>query len=160
MKYFAHSPKDGIEAEPYAVHVTGVWSLAKQYAKEAGKYAVFDGPILQQLAEKSAQYHDLGKLDPENQRVLSGEVAARTLPVNHVDAGAAHWLSDQQFSAFSAAAIQAHHIGFPDFSEEQNKGEMIFRDTEIAVETDKQLPDFEAIHKSLINLKQYLWLLE
>lgn len=151
MNYFAHSPKDGIEAQTYAAHIRGVSSLAKQYAKEAGEYAKYDGAVLRQLAEKTAEYHDLGKLDRENQKVLSGEVSARTLPVNHVDAGAAYWLSEQQFSAYSAAVTQAHHIGFPNFSVEQNKGEMIFRDTEIAADTDKMLPAFEAIHKSLIN---------
>ncbi len=151
MNYFAHSPKDGIEAQTYAAHIRGVSSLAKQYAKEAGECAKYDGAVLRQLTEEIAEYHDLGKLDRDNQKVLSGEVPARALPVNHVDAGAAHWLSGQQFSAFSATVTQAHHIGFPDFSAEQNKGEIIFRDTEIAADTDKVLPVFEAIHKSLIN---------
>lgn len=151
MNYFAHSSKDGVEAQTYAAHICGVSSLAKQYAKEAGKYAKYDGAVLLQMAEKTAEYHDLGKLDRENQKVLSGEVYAKTLPVNHVDAGVAHWLHRGQSSVFSAAVTQAHHIGFPDFSVEQNKEEMIFRDAEIAVRTDQELQDLETIHKILIN---------
>ena len=151
MNYYAHSPKEGIGAQTYAAHIRGVSSLAKQYAKEAGEYAKCDRAVLQQMTEEIAEYHDLGKLDKKNQKILSGEVSNRALPLNHVDAGAAHWLSDQQFSAFSAAVTQAHHIGFPDFSAEQNKGELIFRDTEIAAYVDKELPALEAIHKGLIS---------
>jgi len=151
MNYFAHSPKDGIEAQTYAAHIRGVCALAKQYAQETGEYVGCDRAVLQQLVEEAAEYHDLGKLDRENQKVLSGEVTAKALPVHHWDAGVAHCLSDRQFSAFSAAVIQAHHIGFPDFPAEQNKGEMIFRDVGIAAHTDKTLPAFEAIHEKLIH---------
>ena len=115
MTYFAHSPKDGIRAQYYTEHIHDVSSLAKQYAMETGKYSKYDRAILQQIAEEAAEYHDLGKLDPENQKVLSGEVSAKVLPVNHVDAGVAHWLNEQQFSFFCAAITQAHHIGFPLF---------------------------------------------
>lgn len=151
MTYYAHSPKDGIESQSYADHVRGVTSLAKQFATETGQFAKKDRTILQQLAEEAAEYHDLGKLNSENQQVLSSKVAAKVLPVNHVDAGAAHWLNDQRFSAFCAAITQAHHIGFPDFSAELNKGDLIFRDTQIAAKVDQELAELEAIHKSLIS---------
>lgn len=150
MTYYAHSPKEGAKAQTYAAHICGVSFLAKQYAREAGEYAKCDQAVLRQIIEEAAEYHDLGKLSKKNQQVLSGEVSARALPLNHVDAGAAHWLSNSQFSAFSAAVTQAHHIGFPDFSAEQNKGELIFRDAEIADDVDKELPALEAIHKGLI----------
>lgn len=151
MTYFAHSPKDGIEAQSYADHIHGVSSLAKQYAMETGQYAKCDRALLQQLVEAAAEYHDLGKLDSENQKVLSGEVTAKVLPVNHVDAGAAHWLNGQQPSGICAAITQAHHIGFPDFSAEMNKGELFFRDVQIAAAVDQNLAAFEAIHNSLIS---------
>ncbi|MHB8062344.1 MAG: CRISPR-associated helicase/endonuclease Cas3 [Ruminiclostridium sp.] len=124
--------------------------MADQFSQEAGVFSKKDGGVLRQLATESAMYHDIGKLDKENQKVLSGELVAKSLPINHVDAGAAHWLGEQQFSAFSAAVTQAHHLGFPDFSEEQNKGDLIFRDKEIAADVDKQLPSFESIHSKLV----------
>lgn len=151
MKYFAHSPRDGIEAQTYTDHIHGVTSLVKHFVMETGLYSKHDRTALQQLAEAAAEYHDLGKLNSENQKVLSGETAAKVLPVNHVDAGAAHWLNDQWFSSFCAAITQAHHIGFPDFSAELNKGEFIFRDTQISAMVDRELTELEAIHNNLIS---------
>lgn len=153
MSYYAHSPKNGIPAQAYTEHVRGVRALAGQYAAEAGSFAAYDGEILQRLAAQIAQYHDMGKLDGENQKVLSGEAAAKTLPVNHADAGSAHWLRDESFSLYSAAVIHAHHKGFPDFCREQNKGNHIFRDPAIAEAVNKNLPEFEAIHKHLFDWK-------
>jgi len=150
MKYYAHSPKDGVDAQTYAAHVRGVCSLAQQYANEAGTYSKTDGEVLRQLVENAAEYHDIGKLDEKNQDVLSGKVKAKSLPVNHVDAGAAHWLTEQNFSPLTASVIQAHHIGFPNYSEEHNKGEMMFRDVCIAADTDKKLLSYEAIQASEI----------
>lgn len=150
MNYYAHSPKDGMDAQTYVAHVRSVSLLADRFAQEAGAFSKKDGLLLRQLANKSAAYHDIGKLDEENQKVLSGELTAKSLPINHVDAGAAHWLSEHQFSAFAAAVTQAHHIGFPDFSDEQNKGDFIFRDKTIAADVDKKLPLFELIHKALV----------
>lgn len=151
MNYYAHSPKDGIEAQTYVAHVRGVSLMADLFAREAGNFSKKDGKILLQLAIQSAMYHDIGKLDEENQKVLSGELTAKSLPINHVDAGVAHWLGKQQFSAFTAAVTQAHHLGFPDFSDEQNKGDFIFRDEEIAADVDKKLPSFESIHREIVD---------
>ncbi|MFA5657694.1 MAG: DEAD/DEAH box helicase [Oscillospiraceae bacterium] len=145
MSYYAHSPKDGIDAQAYAAHIRGVCLLAHQYAHEVGTYSKSDGKALLQLVGEAAEYHDMGKLDEKNQDVLSGNVKAKSLPVNHVDAGAAYWLAEEHFSPLAASAIQAHHVGFPDYSEEYNKGELMFRDTEIADEVNKKLSSFEAI---------------
>ncbi|MEG2623356.1 MAG: CRISPR-associated protein [Clostridia bacterium] len=124
--------------------------MAARYAAEAGKYAEWDRELLLCAAKNAADRHDLGKLDGKNQNVLSGETAARILPVNHVDAGAAHFLRDASFSPLCAAVIQAHHIGFPDFSVEANKGDLAFRDRKIASYVDAELPVLEVIHKKLV----------
>ncbi|MFR1517694.1 MAG: DEAD/DEAH box helicase [Clostridia bacterium] len=150
MTYLAHSSKDGIEAQTYADHVRGVRSLASQYALETGHYSKYDRVVLQQVTEEAAEYHDIGKLNLENQKVLSGEVTAKVLPVNHVDAGAAYWLKDQRSSVIPAILTQAHHVGFPDFSAEMNREELAFRDAQIADLVDQELKELEAIHNSLI----------
>lgn len=155
MNYYAHSPKDGVEAQTYAAHIRNVCTLAERYAKEAGAFCKNDRTILQRLTAMAAEYHDLGKLDIKNQKILSGGADAKVLPINHVDAGAAYWLNENHFSAFAAAVIQAHHRGFPDFAAESCKENYIFRDAGIAAEVDKQLPLFEAIHKKLLNAKQF-----
>jgi CRISPR-associated endonuclease Cas3-HD len=150
VKYFAHSPKDGVLAQPYEVHVREVTKSARQYAQSVAKFAKFDGTLLIRMAQISALYHDLGKLVDENQIVLSGRRKAKNLPKNHVDAGAAHFLGEQSFNSVAAAVIYAHHIGFPDFSAECNRQEFIFRDAELAKETDRLLAGYEKIHEALL----------
>lgn len=150
MNYYAHSAKGNIPAQSYTDHVLNVRTLAEKYADEMGKFAQTDFSILRDIISKAAEYHDLGKLHPENQRVLSGEVSAKSLPLNHVDAGSAHFLSDDNLSAISSAVIQAHHRGFPNFIHEGNK-ECPFRDEELCELVDSQLTNLESIHHSLIS---------
>ncbi|HWQ76151.1 MAG TPA: CRISPR-associated endonuclease Cas3'' [Syntrophomonas sp.] len=149
--YYAHSPKGGVPPQTYLSHVEGVRDRAREYVQALYRYAKLDGKLLSQISDKVAVIHDLGKLDSENQAVLSGEKPAERLPQNHADAGTAYFLTDKHFSVFTAAIVRAHHKGFPDFIEEQNKGEAAFRDTDIMSEVDKALPEFERIHNDLVN---------
>ena len=150
MTNYAHSPKDDVAAQTYSEHVCGVRLLSDKYARAAGLYSSRDGKVLRQLTEKVAAYHDLGKLDERNQQVLSGVCKSKTLPINHVDAGAAYWLENSHLSLLSASVIQAHHLGFPDYPAEFNKGEHIFRDVSIAMDVDRELPTLAAIHETEI----------
>lgn len=150
MMYYAHSKKEDIPAQEYSAHIYGVMSLARKYALTLSRYSKYDKLLFSQAVEKAVAYHDLGKLCRDNQEVLSGQKQAKTLPINHVDAGVAHFLDERHFSAVSAAAIQAHHIGFPDFSNEMNKGNMTFRDASIALSVDSELSKLESIHDSLV----------
>ncbi|WP_308897934.1 CRISPR-associated endonuclease Cas3'' [Candidatus Desulfosporosinus nitrosoreducens] len=134
------------------MHIRGVKSLAQEYVQDISCYANCDKTLLSEITEKTSTLHDLGKLNKENQDVLAGKNLAEKLPVHHWDAGAAYFLNSEHFSAFSAVVIQAHHKGFPDFTAEMNKGnEAIFRDSSIASEVDRELPELEAIHNSLID---------
>ena len=89
MTYLAHSKKDNSSPQTYADHVKGVYIRAVKYAKEAEAYACKTNGLLQSVAGNSAIWHDLGKLDDENQAVLQGKSLGSHLPVNHVDAGVA-----------------------------------------------------------------------
>jgi len=152
MIYYAHSKKDDIPEQEYSVHIRGVKSLAQKYVQDISCYANCDETLLSRITEKVSTFHDLGKLNQENQDVLAGKNPAKSLPRNHVDAGAAYFLNSKHFSAFSAAVIQAHHIGFPDFTAEIEKGDRaIFRDSSIASDVDRELPELEAIHNSLLD---------
>lgn len=151
MIYYAHSKKGDIPEQEYSEHISGVLSHAQRYVDEMGIYSKRDRELLPGIAEKAATFHDLGKLNRDNQDVLSGKIKAKSLPVHHWDAGAAYSLNAEHFSAISAAVIQAHHIGFPDFTFEMNKGDAIFRDVSIASDVDKELPELEAIHSRLVN---------
>lgn len=150
MIYYAHSKKDNIPEQEYSAHIRGVSLLAHEYVRDVVSYSKCDKELLLQVVDKASAYHDLGKLSRDNQGVLSGEKTSKALPRNHVDAGVAHFLNEKHFSAISSAVIQAHHIGFPDFSAEMNKGEAIFRDVSIASDVDIELPELENIHDKLV----------
>lgn len=151
MIYYAHSKKDDIPEQEYPEHIRGVRSLARDYVREISRYANCDQTLLPRITEKTSSLHDLGKLNKENQDVLSGKNPDEKLPVHHWDAGAAYFLNNKHYSAYSAAVIQAHHKGFPDFTVEMNRGEAIFRDSFIAADVDRELPELEAIHNSLVD---------
>ena len=88
----AHSAKleDGVSVHGYAAHIGGTVSRALKAAKEVARFSLVDGDLLLGAVHHSAEYHDLGKLDDENQAVLAGEQQAGRLPVQHTDAGTAH----------------------------------------------------------------------
>lgn len=150
MTYFAHSAKESLPAQEYSDHVQGVYSLVCKYLKEMGRHTLLDQKVFSEVIMKASVYHDLGKLNQQNQQVLSGKSHAKKLPINHVDAGAAYLLDEKHFSVFAASVIHAHHKGYPDFSAEQNKGENAFRDKSIIKEVDQNLSELERIHNNLI----------
>jgi CRISPR-associated endonuclease Cas3-HD len=152
-EYFAHSPKEGYPAQTYAQHVNGVLNRVRCFASETAQYSVLDGKMLLRVSEIAAIYHDLGKLDQENQPVLSGHKAARSLPINHADAGAAFLLDDTHISILAAIAIASHHMGLPDFVSESNRGESMFRDDRVKEAVDAALSKYSRIHDSIIDTK-------
>jgi CRISPR/Cas system-associated endonuclease/helicase Cas3 len=150
MTYFAHSPRDNVPPQEYVTHIPAVKSRALKYAHEVGCYSIMEAGLLSGIADMGAMFHDLGKLHDVNQEVLSGKKKSKALPKNHVDAGVAHFLRDESLSPLAAALIYAHHIGFPDFAEEANRGDDAFRDDDLMAETDELLPKFEKIHSDLM----------
>lgn len=112
MSYLAHSKKDNSSPQTYADHVEGVYRRAVKYAEEAEMYALKTNGLLRSVAGCSAIWHDLGKLDDENQAVLRGESQNSHLPVNHVDAGAAALIKHN--CPYSALNVFAHHRGLPE----------------------------------------------
>ncbi len=153
IEYFARSPKDGYPAQTYAQHVNGVLGNAGKFASEAAHYSVNDGKTLVDISKIAAAYHDLGKLDPENQLVLSGEKNAKSLPINHVDAGTAWLLSDTHISLLAAIAVASHHVGLPDFVSESNRGDSMFRDVGVKKAVDTALSKYTKIHDDIIDIK-------
>lgn len=99
MRSLAHSARNGFPAQAYQDHVENVWRRATQYAAEVEQFAADSSGQLQKVVSWAAEYHDLGKLDEENQKVLRGEgKALKKLPVNHVDAGTAYLLKPDQYA--------------------------------------------------------------
>lgn len=146
----AHSAGASGAPQTYADHVRSVTANAERYAAAAAAYRAdpadrerFIGSV-----KAAAAYHDLGKLHDENQRVLRAGPGGR-LPVNHVDAGAAHLLRMREVAA--ALLVYAHHIGLPSLMKElEEKGKRCFRDLSIADRTDREVDALLAYHERIV----------
>src|SRR5690349_14151000 len=110
---WAHSPNKRGIAQSYKDHVERVTRLASQYAS-ATHCSLPVGSI-----GAAAAVHDAGKLVPENQRVLSGEIEAKKLPVPHEDAGVL-WMAKER-DEIAAMIVYSHHRGLPSIPEERIK---------------------------------------
>ncbi|MDR0536120.1 MAG: CRISPR-associated endonuclease Cas3'' [Puniceicoccales bacterium] len=94
----------------------------------------------------AAEYHDLGKLDDENQRVLASPDNAGHLPIPHSDAGVAHLLACSEMLA--ALFVFSHHTRLPDYVEIDMHGLRIRR-KEIQGHIDSNLQKYLARHRSV-----------
>jgi CRISPR-associated endonuclease/helicase Cas3 len=108
----AHSaPSDGAEPQPYEKHVANVRCGARARADAMLRFATPRPEGLLDAIEAAAAFHDLGKLDIENQAVLARGRGAG-LPWDHVDAGVAHLSAAQ--NSMAAWLVRAHHApGLP-----------------------------------------------
>lgn len=96
----------------------------------------------------------MGKVDDENQAVLTGQKKSKKLPKNHVDSGVAHvWqLGKNNLSALLAAIVAyAHHIGLQSKAGEEAKGSKKYRDENLIDYIAKHLPDYLERHRAVID---------
>jgi CRISPR-associated endonuclease/helicase Cas3 len=145
MSYLAHSARldRGIPVQEYREHVVETRRRAQENAAKAGHYATKYGRLLEVVAALAGEFHDMGKLDDDNQAVLNGSVSAKKLPVQHVDAGVAHLLSlGEQWHQLAAFVSYAHHIGLQSFSAEVNKGDQFLRDEKTVALTKERLHQY------------------
>ena len=151
MQYLAHSAKDGNQAQTYATHVEGVCGLVSRFAEELEQYATKSQGIIKAIVYTSAKWHDLGKLDDENQIVLHDVLAGRKhLPINHVDAGSAKLIRENAW--YEALMVYSHHRGLPNIATEKCKGSAIFRDgdSSVRLHTEEVLQELINRHNSEI----------
>src|SRR5450759_3635541 len=108
MEPLAHSGRAarGLDAQTYAEHVLAVQREALRNMDAALKCRTTPEPAFETLIEWAATFHDLGKLEPNNQLVLRTSERGK-LSSNHVDAGVAHLRSARQDEA--AVAVYGHH---------------------------------------------------
>lgn len=150
MSYLAHSARydRGIPAQEYSEHVREVWRRARENAVRAGRHAPKYASLLEAVAMFAGEFHDMGKLDDENQAVLNGSVAAKRLPVQHVDASVAHLLGlGKQWHQLAAFVSYAHHIGLQSYPSEVNKGNQFLRDEKTATLTKERLHQYLDRHR-------------
>jgi len=157
MEPLAHSGRvaRGIGPQTYARHVAAVKGLARQKAECALSYRKPYEPTIAAIVELAGEFHDLGKLEPENQVVLRTKERGG-LPINHVDAGVAHLSRSRQPEA--AIAVYSHHIGLCDVPAElakdalgrEDSASAACRDYKIKQATDGRLPDILALHRETV----------
>ena len=144
-QYLAHSAKDIYPAQPYETHIRHV---LKKVEASLGEIAPFLSENHQNMfltaARLAAVYHDLGKLEPENQECLSGAKPAAHLPLHHTDAGCAFLLLQNPSAGIT---VYSHHLGLPNFSDEILINEKAFRDKELYSRTNRDLPDLLSIQR-------------
>ncbi len=116
MGLLAHSARYGYPEQSYKEHVSEVIRMAREFAYHVLPYVTF-GDLFMSTVCTSSEYHDLGKIDPANQKVLSGKPQV-SLPVKHEDAGTAFLLKSHLTAAL---CVFAHHAGLPSIVEEQIK---------------------------------------
>ena len=162
--YFARSARSNLPVQPYEAHVRGVMIRARRYAENTAQFSNKFGPLLRYILGMAAPYHDLGKLAPENQNVLSGAVKADHL-ISHWDAGVAYILAltgiPLKLRYEAALLIYAHHSGLPSWSEERQRlprGKGFLRMCQghpsgITVKeySDKHYLEFVRIHQSIVS---------
>ena len=145
MESLAHSPRRGRPAQTYAEHVANVVCRARANAEAATNYYSGAGGGDQIVDEvvAAATYHDLGKLDVENQRVLGVE-SRQPLPIRHEDAGVAELILLKRRE--SVVLAQAHHQGLFSNEIERAKQSRLFRFPDVADHVDSHLATYIAEH--------------
>lgn len=115
----AHSPvQSGAEGDPYARHVEAVRREARMRAECMLRHATNPLAGLLEAIDAAATFHDLGKLDPDNQAALRKGRASK-LPWDHIDAGVAHLSEARDWMA--AWLVRGHHApGLPERQEHFN----------------------------------------
>lgn len=131
LAHSAQYEEDGsvkIHEQSYASHINNVCKILQTNINQIKDNfidlyeEVSDFEVLKQAffraVEFAAEYHDMGKLDNQCQRILRGELKD-TKMLNHTDAGVAYLLkkyeeTDNAIFIFSAVLIKAHHIALED----------------------------------------------
>ena len=144
MVPLAHSPRGPIPGQPYVKHVNQVRQSALHNASRAAAFYRGDSAAFVQSVEAAATYHDLGKLDEQNQKVLCAK-SQKPLPVAHDDAGVAELLKLKRNE--SAVLVAAHHAGLFSQSAQMEKPKgRAFRIVKVADHVDGCLKDYLAAH--------------
>ncbi|MBI3194707.1 MAG: DEAD/DEAH box helicase family protein [Ignavibacteriae bacterium] len=143
--WLAHSAGKNPPVPPqlYSTHVSNVLSRAMENIECLSHYYKGILNYFREAVRAAAIYHDLGKLDEDNQIVLL-HGGGKGLPINHVDAGTANLLENDLVE--SALIAYAHHIGLQAIPEEQAKAELFLRDPNLFIRTKQYLTEYISRH--------------
>lgn len=160
----ARSQRHDGTKQTYAEHVNGVKNKSMENVEAFGGFLQNQEKedLYKKVINIAAEYHDLGKLNIENQRVFHGERTEGRLPVDHRDAGVKYLLGDD-YERIDATLVYAHHYpGLPNIDDERAKNER-FRFDNAIDDTKLHLNEYLDLHKQLLDIqsekdiKKYRW---
>lgn len=129
MNWLAHSAKGSCPAQTYGDHIGRAMLKACDAACEAS-LGLPHSDLFVETVSLGTEFHDLGKLDDDNQAVLTSPTG-KALPREHVDAGTKHLFGlGTDTSRFAGMLAYAHHRGLPDVSEQKARGATAWRGDE------------------------------
>ena len=148
--FLAHSAGKNPPVPPqtYLAHVSNVLHRVENNIDCLSSYYRGDLEYFREVVRAAAIYHDLGKLDSDNQEVfLHGGI--KRLPVNHIDAGNAFLLKNtmgrSSILVFSHHAYPPHY-GLPSIPAEIAKDEFCLRDDKTMSQTEQKLEEYISKH--------------
>ena len=148
--FLAHSAGKNPPVPPqtYLAHVSNVLHRVENNIDCLSSYYRGDLEYFREAVRAAAIYHDLGKLDSDNQEVfLHGGI--KRLPVNHIDAGTAFLLKNtmgrSSILVFSHHAYPPHY-GLPSIPAEIAKDEFCLRDDKTMSQTEQKLEEYISKH--------------
>ncbi len=147
----AHSSRRGKLPQAYRDHVAGVVKKANENMEAMLPFIAPDkGDDYCSLVTAAAVFHDLGKLDRQNQAVLQGEKKANKLPVEHRDAGIKYLRDDWQNKVAATLVYSHHRPGLPNMMQERWK-EYPFRFIDAKEQTDVHITEYLRLHNEEID---------
>jgi len=148
--YLARSAADeDTPAQSYLEHVLNVLEQGRRYLGEVLRYAPdWDAELVCRIFELAAEYHDLGKLNKDNQKTLAlpWNKRAAQLPLAHADAGVSHLMSLEVYQAL--LLVYSHHVGLPDCNAVTD-----WRNERVKKLVDLELEDYLAHHDANVRSK-------
>lgn len=144
-EWLAHSKGKNPPVPPqtYKKHISEVLRRAEENVEGLASYYKGDTNLFREAVRAAAIYHDMGKLDEDNQKILS-KGGRDGLPINHVDAGTSHLLNNDLVEA--ALLVYSHHIGLQSIPDEQAKQELFLRDINSYKRTEQYLKEYLSRH--------------
>ncbi|GIK60569.1 MAG: DEAD/DEAH box helicase family protein [Ignavibacteriota bacterium] len=144
-EWLAHSKGKNppVPAQSYYKHISEVLRRAEKNIKNLASYYKGNYEYLFEAVRAAALFHDLGKLDDDNQKVLFIG-GGKGLPINHVDAGTKNLVNNDLVE--SALIVYAHHIGLQSIPQERSKAELFLRDPNLETRTEQYLKDYLSKH--------------
>jgi len=132
-----------VPPQTYNKHVSEVSKRALENVNRISPYYKGNLDYFREAVQLAAIYHDLGKLDDENQKILF-KGGGKRLPINHVDAGTTNLLTTGLVE--SALLVYSHHIGLQSIPAEQAKAELFLRDPNLLPRTEQFISDYLSKH--------------